>query len=59
MGVFWRHRAHDLDVFISLGEGYPAIDEIDRPLGSAMYFTAGEDLAMLGMMVAAPESTPG
>ncbi len=54
VGVFWPHRAHDLDVFISLGEGYLAIDEIGRPLGSAMYFTAGEDLAMLGMMVTAP-----
>lgn len=54
VGVFWPHRAHDLDVFISLGEGYLATDEIGRALGSAMYFRAGDDFAMLGMMVTAP-----
>ncbi|WP_106691407.1 GNAT family N-acetyltransferase [Paracoccus methylarcula] len=54
VGVFWPHRAHDLDMFISLGEGYLATDEIGRALGSAMYFRAGDDFAMLGMMVTAP-----
>lgn len=54
VGVFWPHRAHDLDMFISLGDGYLAIDEIGRALGSAMYFRAGDDFAMLGMMVTAP-----
>jgi len=54
VGVFWAHRARDLDVFIALGEGYLAIDEIGRALGSAMCFRAHEDFAMLGMMVTAP-----
>lgn len=54
VGVFWPHRAHDLDMFISLGEGYLATDEIGRALGSSMYFRAGDNFAMLGMMVTAP-----
>lgn len=54
VGVFWPHRWHDLDMFISLGEGYLAIDEIGRAMGSAMAFRAEDDFAMLGMMVTAP-----
>ncbi len=54
LGVFWPHRDHDLDLFLALGEGYLAIDEIGRALGSAMYFHMGGDFAMLGMMVTAP-----
>lgn len=54
VGVLWPHRAHDLDLFLSLGQGYLATDEIGRPVGSAMYFPMGEDFAMLGMMVTVP-----
>jgi len=54
VGVFWPHRRHDLDMFISLGEGYLAIDEIGRAMGSAMAFRTEDDFAMLGMMVTAP-----
>ncbi|MEO9903156.1 GNAT family N-acetyltransferase [Nisaea sp.] len=54
LGVFWPHRDHDLDLFLALGEGYLAIDEIGRAMGSAMYFNMGGDFAMLGMMVTAP-----
>ena len=54
VGVFWPHRWRDLDVFISLGEGYLAVDEIGRAMGSAMCFRAELDFAMLGMMVTAP-----
>lgn len=54
VGVFWPHRWRDLDVFISLGEGYLAVDEIGRAMGSAMCFRAEPDFAMLGMMVTAP-----
>ncbi len=54
VGVFWAHRRRDLDMLISLGEGYLAIDEIGRAMGSAMCFRAGSDFAMLGMMVTAP-----
>lgn len=51
VNVFWPHRAHDLDLFLSLGHGYLAFDEIERPLASAMSFPMGDDFAMLGMMV--------
>lgn len=54
VSVLWPHRDHDLDLFLSLGQGYLATDEIGRPVGSAMYFAMGEDFAMLGMMVTAP-----
>lgn len=54
VGVFWPHRWSDLDVFISLGEGYLAVDEIGRAMGAAMCFRAEPDFAMLGMMVTAP-----
>lgn len=54
VGVFWPHRARDLDVFLALGRGYLALDAIDRAMGSSMYFLSGDDFAMLGMMVTAP-----
>lgn len=54
VSVLWPHRAHDLDLFLSLGQGYLATDEIGRPVGSAMYFPMGVDFAMLGMMVTVP-----
>lgn len=54
VSVFWPHRADDLDFFLSLGQGYLALDAIGRPLGSAMYFNMGDDFAMFGMMVTTP-----
>lgn len=54
VGVFWPHRPDDLDLLISLGDGYLAIDEIGRAMGSSMYYKANTDFAMLGMMVTAP-----
>ncbi|WP_052161390.1 GNAT family N-acetyltransferase [Hoeflea sp. BAL378] len=54
VSVFWPHRDRDLDLFISLGHGYLAIDEIGRPMGSAMYFPMGDDFSMFGMMITAP-----
>ena len=41
MTVFWPHRGRDIDLFLRLGQGYVACDEIGRPLGSAMYFPMG------------------
>lgn len=54
VSVLWPHRDHDLDLFLSLGQGYLATDEIGRPMGSAMHFPMGDDFAMLGMMVTVP-----
>ncbi|MDF0600954.1 GNAT family N-acetyltransferase [Psychromarinibacter sp. C21-152] len=54
ISVFWPHRAPDLELFLRMGHGYIAVDEIGRPLGSAMSFKSGEDFAMCGMMVTTP-----
>ncbi len=54
VGVFWPHRDHDLEMFMRMGDGYLALDEIGRPLSSAMKFDMGADFAMLGMMITAP-----
>ncbi|MQQ10313.1 GNAT family N-acetyltransferase [Epibacterium sp. SM1979] len=54
VGVFWPHRDRDLELLIQLGQGYLALDEIGRPLSSAMKFQMGPDFAMLGMMITAP-----
>lgn len=54
VSVLWPHREGDLDLLINLGRGYIALDEIGRPLGSAMHFPMGDDFATLGMMVTPP-----
>ncbi|GAA4226896.1 GNAT superfamily N-acetyltransferase [Sagittula marina] len=54
ISVFWPHRDSDLDMLMKLGHGYIAVDEIGRPLGSAMHFPMGDDFAVLGMMVTPP-----
>lgn len=54
VSVFWPHRARDIELFVNLGRGYIACDEIGRPLGSAMYFPMGDDFAQCGMMVVTP-----
>lgn len=54
VSVLWPHREGDLDLLIRLGRGYVALDDIGRPLGSAMQFPMGADFAMLGMMVTPP-----
>lgn len=54
ISVLWPHREHDFDLILELGDGYLALDEIGRAMGSAMYFPMGGDFAALGMMVTAP-----
>ncbi|TFL17158.1 N-acetyltransferase [Jannaschia formosa] len=54
VSVLWPHRDQDLDLLMRLGRGYIALDEIGRPMGSAMHFPAGDDFSMLGMMVTPP-----
>lgn len=54
LSVFWRHKTRDLDLFMSLGQGYIALDEIGRPLGSAVYYPSGPDFAAFGLMATIP-----
>ncbi len=54
VSVFWPHRAPDIALMVGLGKGYIALDEIGRPLSSAMGFPSADDFTMLGMMVTTP-----
>ncbi|SDX64754.1 GNAT family N-acetyltransferase [Roseicitreum antarcticum] len=54
VSVFWPHRENDLEFLIAQGQGYIAVDEIGRAVGSAMRFPMGKDFATLGMMVTPP-----
>ncbi|MBO9467816.1 GNAT family N-acetyltransferase [Tropicibacter sp. R15_0] len=54
VGVYWPHRARDLELLTQIGEGYLALDEVGRALGSSMKFEYGSDFAMIGMMTTAP-----
>jgi GNAT superfamily N-acetyltransferase len=54
VSVCWPHRPEDLSILMEQGRGFVALDEIDRMVGSAMYFPMGDDFAMIGMVMTAP-----
>lgn len=54
IAVGWPHRAEDWQFLREVGQGFAALDEIDRVLGSAMWFPHGEDFATLGMVITSP-----
>jgi GNAT superfamily N-acetyltransferase len=54
ISVGWPHRPEDWALAIDLGQGIFAADEIGRVVGSAMWFSAGDDLAVIGMVVITP-----
>ncbi|WP_110684928.1 GNAT family N-acetyltransferase [Salinicola aestuarinus] len=54
VNVYWPHRPRDLELLMSLGRGYLAMDDIERVLASGMFFEMGPDFAMIGMMMTAP-----
>ncbi|MCC5960036.1 MAG: GNAT family N-acetyltransferase [Rhodobacteraceae bacterium] len=54
LGVKWPHRIEDLDLTILVGRGLIGIDEIGRPLCTAMAFPMGDDFATIGMMTTTP-----
>ncbi|MER9138204.1 GNAT family N-acetyltransferase [Mesorhizobium sp. M0830] len=54
LSVGWPHRAEDWQFLRQSGEGFVALDEIDRVLGSAMWFAHGTDFATVGMVITSP-----
>lgn len=54
VGVGWPHRARDLDLIIALGRGLIGLDQIGRPICTAMSFPWGDDFATIGMMTTTP-----
>lgn len=54
LSVGWPHRAEDWQFLRESGHGFVALDEIDRVLGSAMWFEHGPDFATVGMVITSP-----
>ena len=54
ISVGWPHRPEDWALAIDLGRGIFAADEIGRVVGSAMWFRAEPNLAVIGMMIITP-----
>jgi GNAT superfamily N-acetyltransferase len=52
--VGWPHRAEDWQNLRDLGHGFVALDEIDRVMGSVMWFPHGEHFATIGMLITSP-----
>jgi GNAT superfamily N-acetyltransferase len=54
LSVGWPHRAEDWQFLLESGQGFVALDEIGRVLGSAMWFEHGLDFATVGMVITSP-----
>lgn len=54
LSVGWPHRAEDWQFLRESGQGFVALDEIDRVLGSAMWFAHGAGFATVGMVITSP-----
>lgn len=54
IAVGWPHRAEDWQLLREVGHGFVALDEIDRVLGSAMWFPHGPSFATIGMVITSP-----
>ncbi|AWB07085.1 GNAT family N-acetyltransferase (plasmid) [Azospirillum humicireducens] len=54
ISVGWPHRAEDWQFAREVGHGFVALDEIDRVLGSAMWFPHGDEFATIGMVITSP-----
>ncbi|OHV87703.1 GNAT family N-acetyltransferase [Mesorhizobium sp. ORS 3428] len=54
LSVGWPHRAEDWQFLREAGQGFVALDEIGRVLGSAMWFLHGSSFATIGMVITSP-----
>lgn len=54
VSVVWPHRPEDWELAIRHGRGYVARDEIERLVGSGMWFPLGKTHAAIGMVITSP-----
>ncbi|CAN7363345.1 GNAT family N-acetyltransferase [Mesorhizobium sp. LjNodule214] len=54
LSVGWPHRAEDWQFLRESGQGFVALDDIGRVLGSAMWFAHGAGFATVGMVITSP-----
>lgn len=54
VSVSWPHRPEDWAALIRYGDGIVARDEIDRVVGSAMWFPFGPRHVTIGMVITSP-----
>lgn len=54
VSVVWPHRPEDWQIVIRHGHGLVARDEIERLVGSAMWFPLGKTHAAVGMVITSP-----
>jgi GNAT superfamily N-acetyltransferase len=54
IGVGWPHRAEDWEFLRTVGNGVAVVDKIGRLVGSAMWFTYGDDFVTVGMVITTP-----
>lgn len=54
VSVVWPHRPEDWELAIRHGHGLVARDEIERLVGSTMWFPLGETHAAVGMVITSP-----
>ncbi|MDX8479762.1 GNAT family N-acetyltransferase [Mesorhizobium sp. VK24D] len=54
LSVGWPHRAEDWQFLREVGQGFVALDEIGRVLGSAMWFSHGANFSTVGMVITSP-----
>ncbi len=54
ISVRWPHRAEDWEFLRQTGSGIVALDEIGRVMGSAMWFSHGDEFATVGMVITSP-----
>ena len=55
LSVGCPHRAEDWQFLREVGQGFVALDEIGRVLGSAMWFAHGARFATVGMVITSRE----
>lgn len=54
VSVVWPHRPEDWELVIRHGRGFVARDEIERLVGTGMWYPLGDSHAAIGMVITSP-----